>query len=327
MTALTTILRGCLAALILGLNTALAAFPIFFLSVLKLLVPVRSWRITCSTLLNRIAEFWVNCNELWLPKPEKIIWSNFDPETLDDSKSCLLTSNHQSWADIFLVQYLLNQRTPQIKFFLKQELIWVPVIGLCWWALDFPFMKRYSKSYLKKHPERKGKDQETTRKACEKFRDTPVAIYNFMEGTRFTPEKQKRQKSPFNYLLKPKAGGAGLVLSAIGGQISHMLNMTIYYNGKTPGFWNLLCGNNGEVTIHIEKREIPPNLLNRDYSSDLDYRTELLQWINVLWGEKDQLLSELRLAAGGETATEQEPETGDNDEESAPVESGSADKS
>jgi len=301
LTAITSILRGSVASLLIGLNTALAALPMFFISLLKLLIPSKSWRITCSHLLNRVAEFWITCNELWLPKPEKVVWTNFDPEKIDESKSCLITSNHQSWADIFLVQHLLNQRTPQIKFFLKQELIWVPVIGLLWWALDFPFMKRYSKSYLKKHPEKKGLDQATTKKACEKFRDVPVSIYNFMEGTRFTPEKQKRQKSNFKYLLKPKAGGAGLVLSALGQQVSHLINITIYYENKTPGFWDLLCGDNGGVTIHIDNKEIPEQLLNRDYNSDSSYRTELLQWINELWEEKDQLLDTLHQASRAET--------------------------
>ncbi len=308
MKALFPIVRGGAAALAVGLNTALAALPVFFISLLKLLVPVRSWRRTCSVLLNRIAEFWINCNEIWLPKPEKVVWTNFAPETLDDRQSYLVTSNHQTWADIFLVQHLLNQRIPQIKFFLKQELIWVPVIGLCWWALDYPFMKRYSKSYLKKHPEKKGKDQQTTIRACEKFRDLPVAIYNFAEGTRFTAEKHRRQQAKFRHLLKPKAGGTGLVLSALGEQLRTLINITLHYRTGPPGFWDLLCGDNGGVSIHVEKVEIPSRLVGRDYSSDSEYRSELLQWINELWEEKDALLESLQ-APGAAPAAPAEAET------------------
>ena len=292
--ALKRTLRGCLASLTIGLNTALAALPVFFISLLKLLIPIRTWRIGCSHQLNRIAEFWINCNDIWLPKPAKIEWKNFEPATLSEKKTYLITSNHQTWADIFLVQHLLNQRTPQIKFFLKQELIWIPIIGLCWWALDFPFMKRYSKSYLKKHPNKKGKDQETTRKACEKFRTIPVAIYNFMEGTRFTEEKKKRQKSPFKHLLKPKAGGTGLVLSALSEQVDSLIDITIYYQDKAPGFWDLLCGDNGHVRLYIEKRDIPPAFIDRDYAEDGKFRAELLQWLNEVWAEKDQLLKTLQ---------------------------------
>ena len=307
MKTLKSVIRGCFASLAIALNTALAALPIFTLAVFKLLIPIRAWRRTCSGMLNRIAELWVNCNEVWLPKPDKVIWSNFDPDGLKPDESCLLTSNHQTWADIFMVQHLLNQRTPQIKFFLKQELIWVPVIGLCWWALDFPFMKRYSKSYLKKHPEKKGKDHQTTQKACEKFRDTPIAIYNFMEGTRFTPGKHARQKSKFRHLLNPKAGGTGLVLSALGDQLSTLIDITLYYKTPPPGFWGVLCGDNGGVVIHLQKREIPVELRNRDYSNDSAYRSELLNWVNELWQEKDQLLEEMRQQNSKKTDAPPEP--------------------
>lgn len=304
---LTRVVRGFIAFLVLGLNTVLAAFPIFFISLLKFLVPVRSWRRTCTGLLNRIAEFWINCNEIWLPKPEKIVWKNLDPEDLRADESYLIISNHQSWADIFLVQHLLNQRIPQIKFFLKQELIWVPVIGLCWWALDFPFMKRYSKSYLKKYPDRKGADQATTIRACEKFRDQPVAIYNFMEGTRFTREKHERQQPRFRHLLKPRAGGTGLVLSALGDRFRFLINITIcYQNTPPPGFWGILAGDNGEATIVIEKTTIPPDLLNRNYSEDAAFRAELLHWVNNLWEEKDRLLDELQKTGNQEPAETQE---------------------
>ncbi len=317
MKVITRNLRGCIASLALGLNTALAALPLFFISLLKLIVPIKSWRLVCSGLLNRIAEFWINCNEIWLPAPEKIVWNNFSPDSLRDDETCFVTSNHQTYADIFLVQYLLNQRIPQLKFFLKQELIWIPVIGLCWWALDFPFMKRYSKSYLKKHPDKKGKDQQTTLKACGKFREVPVAIFNFMEGTRFTREKHSRQGSPYTFLLKPKAGGAGLVFSALGEQINYLLDITVFYGNKPPGFWGLLCGDNGDVSIHVEKKEIPARLLNRDYGKDNEFRTELLHWINNIWAEKDKLLGELDKVTHRETEkiTTEKPETGENPDE------------
>ena len=42
----------------------------------------------------------------------------------------LMTSNHQSWADILVLQKVTNRRVPSLKFFLKQELIWVPLLGL-----------------------------------------------------------------------------------------------------------------------------------------------------------------------------------------------------
>jgi 1-acyl-sn-glycerol-3-phosphate acyltransferase len=204
-----------------------------------------------------------------------------------------VTSNHQSWVDIMVLQYVLNRRIRPLKFFLKQELIWVPVIGLAWWALGFPFMKRYSKAYLEKHPEKKGKDLETTRKTCAKFRDNPVGIFNFAEGTRFTPGKHAQQKSPFRYLLKPKAGGIAFVLDAMGEQLQSLVNVTIHYPGGRPGYWDLLCGNVKDVVVHFEEVQIPAEFIGKNYEQDGEYRLAFQGWINRLWEEKDALLEEL----------------------------------
>lgn len=69
-------------------------------------------------------------------------------------------------------------------------------------SFDFPFMRRYSQLFLLKYPHLKGKDIEITKKACQKYKDLPVSIMNFVEGTRFTPEKHKKQESPYKNLLK-----------------------------------------------------------------------------------------------------------------------------
>ena len=65
-------------------------------------------------------------------------------------------------------------------------------------------MKRYSKAYLEKHPEKKGKDLETTRKTCAKFRDNPVGIFNFAEGTRFTRASMRSSSHRFATCLNPR---------------------------------------------------------------------------------------------------------------------------
>jgi hypothetical protein len=133
--------------------------------------------------------------------------------------SYLVISNHQSWVDIPALIQALNRRTPFFKFFLKKELIWVPFLGLAWWALDYPFMKRYSKAFLAKHPELAGQDLKITKEACELFKRQPVTVVNYLEGTRFNETKRKQQGSPFKRLLKPKAGGVAFVLAAMGGLV------------------------------------------------------------------------------------------------------------
>ncbi|MFN3581034.1 MAG: acyltransferase, partial [Pseudomonas sp.] len=214
-------------------------------------------------------------------------------ERLDYDGWYLVTSNHQTWVDILVLQHNLNRRMPMLKFFLKQELIWVPIIGLCWWALDFPFMKRYSKAYLAKHPEKAGQDVATTRKACEKFKTTPVAIFNFLEGTRLTPEKHAEQSSPYRYLLRPKSGGVAFVLDAMGQQLRSLVDITLHYPDGSPSFWQLMTGKVRKVVVHCKIRPIPPEFLGQDYQNDEAFRLAFQAWISGLWEEKDQLLAQL----------------------------------
>ena len=283
--------RGVVACFLMGLNIVMVSFPIFTFSLLKLIIPFRPWRHFCSGVLNGIVSFWTSMNGLfWAPRPESVEWQLEATNGIDTESWYLVTSNHQTWADIFIVQGLLNRRIPQLKFFLKQELIWIPVIGLCWWALDFPFMKRYSRNYLKKHPEKIGKDLETTRQACAKCNDLPTALFNFMEGTRFTPEKHKKLRSPYTHLLKPKVAGTGLVFDVMGEKLKTMIDITISYHGQRPTFWDFACGRIKKTSVIIESVPIPDDLLCRDYATDSNFRKQLIRWVKGRWAEKDTLL-------------------------------------
>ena len=189
-----------------------------------------------------IAEAWISCNSAWMALTQRSEWDVSGLDELDYRSWYMVSCNHQSWVDILVLQHLLNRRIPLLKFFLKQQLIWVPVMGLAWWALDFPFMRRHSEQYLKKHPEMRGKDQETTRRACEKFALVPTSVMNFLEGTRFTPAKHARQQSPYAHLLKPKAGGMALALNAMGDKFQAILDVTIVYPDGRPTFWQFPAG-------------------------------------------------------------------------------------
>jgi len=287
------ILRGCLSALLLVINTLLLCLPLMFFSLSRFLIPVKSWHRLSTRICIAIAEFWISINSGWMKLTRPMDWQVNGLEGLKKDGWYLVTCNHQSWADIFIVQHLLNRRIPMLKFFLKQELIWVPIIGQCWWALDFPFMKRYSKAYLDKYPEKRGEDLKATRKACEKFREVPVSVFNFMEGTRYTEAKHKRQQSPFRHLLKPRAGGTGFVLGAMGSQLKTMVNITISYNGPIPTFWGFLCGKGDNVSIEIELLPIPDHYLGKDYCNDTAFREQFQHWVNELWTDKDNLLESM----------------------------------
>lgn len=286
-------IRGIISSLLLTLSTLILCWPLFIAALLKFLLPFPTTQRALRFVMHWIAETWIGINNFWIDLAQKIDWNVEGVDLLDMQSSRLVTSNHQSWVDILALQYQFNRRIPLLKFFLKQELIWVPVIGLCWWALEFPFMKRYSKAYLAKHPEKQGQDLATTRKACERYKTNPVSVFNFLEGTRFTQAKHTQQQSPYQYLLKPKAGGIAFVLDAMGEQLKSLVNVTIYYPEGKPTIWCLLSGKIKRIVMRVETLEIPPQFIGKSYDTDLAYRQEFQQWVNQLWSEKDQLLQQL----------------------------------
>ena len=272
-------------------NTLFWAVPILCLAILKL-PPIQRWQTWMTWLLDSCASAWISVNNCTTALFTRIRWDIKGLETLSLKDWYLVVANHQSWVDILVLQKVFNRQIPFLKFFLKKELIYVPVIGLCWWALDFPFMKRYSKAFLQRNPHLQGKDIETTRRACRKFRFKPAAIMNFVEGTRFTREKHDKQQAPYQNLLKPKAGGAAFVLGAMGEQLHKILDITIHYPKGIPTFWDYISGKVRDITVQIKVLPITPELLG-DYN-DMQYRERFQQWINQLWQQKDQQLAALK---------------------------------
>lgn len=287
-------LKGSLAITIILANTLLCFPFLISASLCKLFFPISIIRTVMTKICIQIATFWISVNGTTYVLLQKIKWNVHGVDTLNRDDWYLVSCNHQSWADIPIMQKVFNRKIPMLKFFLKQELIWVPVMGMCWWALDFPFMKRFSQDYLKKHPEMKGKDMETTKKACEKFKTTPVSVFNFLEGTRFTEAKHARQQSPYKHLLKPKAGGAAFVLEAMGEQLHKLIDVTIIYPGKAPTFWGLISGEVSEINVFSRVIEIPKEFLGKDYMTDETFRNNFQIWITALWEEKDAFIEQYK---------------------------------
>ncbi|MGD9239488.1 MAG: acyltransferase [Desulfobacterales bacterium] len=286
------IVRGSLSLIWFILNTVFWCAPLFVLAAAKAAVPLESWKRRCSRMLNAIAENWIWVNN----KTQKLLgnthWDVQGVETLDRSEWYLILANHQSWVDIVVLQRIFHRKIPSLKFFIKKELLWLPFLGQAWWAMDFPFVKRYTKSYLRKKPHLKGKDLEITRKACHKFKKIPISIMNFVEGTRFTNEKHRRQQSPYANLLKPKAGGIALVLDTMGEQIHRILDVTIVYPDGITNFWALLCGKIRKIKVRV--RSLPVSAeLRGDYANDGRFRTGLQLWLNNIWAEKNRCIEEM----------------------------------
>ncbi len=277
-------LRGALSALIYAVNTIFWTVLLFIAAFLKLIMPF--WKKHYNRLLNWIADKWIFFNTINQKLMNNIRWEVKGLENLMPDGWYLVVSNHQSWTDILVLQRIFHRKIPFLKFFLKKELIWVPFLGLAWWALDFPFMKRYSRAFLDKYPHLRGKDIEITKKACEKFKTIPVSVMNFVEGTRFTAEKHRRQKSRYANLLNPKAGGVAFVLAAMGEQLHKIVNVTIVYPDGTKSFWDFLCGKIGEIKVMVETMPVKKEIIG-DYVNNAEFREIFQKWINSVWEEKD----------------------------------------
>jgi 1-acyl-sn-glycerol-3-phosphate acyltransferase len=286
-------LRGAVTFLAIVANTVLCATPLFVVALAKLLVPHAGWRRATSRVLVRIAEQWIANNGAILRATQRLVFDVQGIAGLAPAGWYLVIANHRSWVDVFALQEAFNRRIPFLKFFLKQQLIYVPVMGLAWWALDMPFMKRHTRAYLERHPEKRGEDLNTTRRACEKFRAIPTSVINFVEGTRFTPAKHAAMRSPYRHLLAPRAGGIAFVLGAMGGTFHALLDVTLAYPEGEGGMWDLCCGRVGRVVIRVRPRPLEPWLLAGDYAGDAAFRERFQQWLTTLWTEKDAELDRL----------------------------------
>ena len=286
-----SVIHSVLSIMLYTINTLIWFVPIFFCGLLKL-IPIKPMQKLLSWVAKQCATIWVSVNSInqRLFTPTKINVTGLEETKLKDWY--LVIANHQSWVDILVLQRVFNRKIPFLNFFLKKELIYVPILGLCWWALDFPFMTRTSKAQLKKNPKLRGKDIETTRKACEKFKEMPVSIVNFVEGTRFTTQKHARQNSPFPHLLKPKAGGIAFVMQAMGEQISKVVNVTIHYPDGIPTFMDFAGGKVKQINVHVDIRPVSEELIG-DYTGDSEFRVGFQSELNRLWEEKEHTLLQL----------------------------------
>ena len=288
-----SMLKAVLAILFIVLNTLLWSFLLYPFALLKILVPAKNFRHRFSQVILFCAENWIRCNTAALALLYDIHWSLEGLENLSTERSYLVIANHQSWVDITVLQHVFRGRIPFLRFFLKQELIYIPLLNGAWWALDFPFMKRYSKDYLDRHPEKRGEDLATTRRACERFRGQPISVLNFLEGTRFTVQKQQKQNSPYQHLLRPKVGGIAFVLEAMGEQFHSLLDVSITYPEGSLSMWEFLRGHLHEVKVRVRELPIPKDLLHGNYMENEIFRRKFQNWVQEIWESKDSNLSEM----------------------------------
>src|SRR5690554_5624983 len=277
-----------------GLSTLVIGITIIVLGLFKFLIPIPASQRFVSRIANAVFRGWAYAMSFMFRLSYPVKWQVEGDLPNNPNGWYLILSNHLSWVDILVMMHLSRADLPMPRFFLKQELFWVPVVGLGCWVLDMPFMKRYSKEQIAKRPELQGKDIETTREKCEKFRHIPTTVINFCEGTRLTPQKHQQKKGPFKHLLPPKAGGTSFTLQAMGSQFDAILDITIVYpNHRRPAVWQLLSGQLRDVYVNVETLPVTDDLIG-DYFADETFKAHFQEWLNQRWLRKDKLIAELR---------------------------------
>ncbi len=292
-------IKGVIALVAVVANIVFWFIPIMLGAIVRLLLPFAGVRRFTSRLLMACGENWISVNSWLLTTTQGTRFHITGVDELRRDDWYLVVSNHQSWVDIVVLQHVFNRRIPFLKFFIKQVLIWVPFLGLAWWAMDMPFMKRYSRKFLEKNPHLRGKDLEATRKSCERFAEVPTTVINFVEGTRFTPEKHAKVGGAYTHLLPPRAGGVAFALSVMGEQFHSLLDVTIVYPGGSKSFWDMCTGKMKDVVVDVRKVPVEPWMHDGDYLDDPEFRERFQAWLTALWAEKDERISALDTLPSG----------------------------
>jgi 1-acyl-sn-glycerol-3-phosphate acyltransferase len=283
---ISSVLKWFLTSVTLMVNTLTVFALMIPFALIKLVLRVPVVRRPVDAVLNALATIWIDINGVWMALVGRTRWHVLGATRFDPKGWYLVSSNHQSWVDILVLQKLFNRKIPMLKFFIKHELIYVPVIGLAWWALDFPFMKRRGGATA-------AQDLAKARESCEKFKLVPTSVISFVEGTRYTPAKAKEQKSPFQHLLRPKIGGVGMALETMGELFQSMLDVTIVYPKGVPTFVDLLTGQLSDVIVSVREVPIPGQLLVNE-RGEAPPRAALQTWVNEMWQAKDAEIAQLK---------------------------------
>ena len=287
-------LRPLVAPLIIFLVTVVLIIPMLVTAVVKLLLPLNSVRRPCRRIVTRIAATWVSITAWSLRISYDTRFEITGETDFDRNKSYILLSNHHSWVDVPVLLRVFGLRLPFYRFFLKRSLIWMPLLGIAFWALEYPFVRFRSSRYLEKHPEKRGEGLAAARRACKHIRGVPTTIVSFPEGAIFTRQRHQRQESRYRNLLRPHAGGPSLVISAMADQLDALIDVTLHYPDGAPGMPDFMCNRVRAVQVHVRRIEFPKSMTRGNYQDDPEFRKRFRHWLNDIWHEKDAIIEDMK---------------------------------
>ncbi|MDB9813890.1 acetyltransferase [Gammaproteobacteria bacterium] len=270
------------------------SFGVIVLSIINAprLVPNKKLKKLLGHISNRIGSKIVELITASLQILHGLKWEFNIAEHLNTQTWYIAMSNHQSWADIFILLAAGHKKMPLLKFFMKKELQWIPIIYLVHKTIDMPFLNRHSQKQIQANPELKKLDYENAEIAAKRFSRNPSTAFSFAEGTRFTDEKHLAQASPYKNFLIPKIGALAIALKGMP-QVNELIDFTVIYSSKKRSAWDFLCGEMSQAKVYAKAYEIPSTLKGKNFDQEEEYRQEFKNFINKIWKEKQERYTEL----------------------------------
>ena len=272
------------------------SFAVTLLTIINIprIIPNKNLKVSCGSLSNTMGSATVASITAALRILHKLEWDFKIPEDVNTDTWYIAMSNHQSWADIFILLAAGHKKIPLLKFFMKKELQWIPIIYLVHKTVDMPFLNRHSRAQIQANPELKKVDFENAKIAAKRFSRNPSTAFSFAEGTRFTGQKHAEQESPYANLLKPKVGALAIALSGMP-QVNTLVDFTVVYASKKRSTWDFLCGDLSKAKVVAKTYSLPENLKNRSFEEEDDYRKSFKTFVDAIWLEKEQTIKDLEL--------------------------------
>ena len=222
----------------------------------------------CTKLIELCYKAAAAINSAWMVH---IVGVNFNIDgNLPDHPTQVIVVNHQTWFDIPILQHVVTGQGPILKFLIKRQLVWVPIVGWICYALNFPRLNRGGGESAKRQ------DFKAIKSASSEMLKERGALLIFAEGTRITEAKHRNQNSPYKNLLNPRPGGLKIALETMPPD-APVVDITINYNGGETNFWKCLHGANRNIAIYIE----PHN------AADI---VDPREWLHECWKQKDERL-------------------------------------
>ena len=280
-------LKGSLSLLFILLITIVVCVPLYAMALLRLPLTGAPRR-ALTRRMDLAIDFWVSSNR-FLVRALRLVEVEIDwpAETLSRHRWYVVVCNHQSWADILLLQNAFRPAIPPLKFFTKRELIWLPLAGPAMYLLGFPYVRRVGKAERAADPSLKHANRESMLAACRVFRNHPTSALIFLEGTRFTDAKRAERHSRFERLLNPRTGGLDYVLDGLRDEVAQLIDVTIAYPCGPPSFWAFLSGRCPHALMTVRAFDLDSAVVGDEPQAR---RQALQSFVENLWRAKDARL-------------------------------------